>query len=58
MVIILQRQNQSRDLEDKGQYPLGDFGVISAKNDRRRPILMPTLSPMTLWVWRIDWPTG
>ena len=58
MVIILKRQNQSRELEDKGAYQPGDFGVISAKNGRRWPILMPILTPMTLWVWPIDWAAG
>ena len=43
---------------NQGPYPLGDFGVIGDKIGRQRPILVPILSPITLWVWPINWATG
>ena len=37
-----------------GTHPLDDFSVIG----HRRPILLPILLPITLWVWPIDRATG
>ena len=42
----------------KGPYPLGDLCMIGDRIGRRRPILLPILSPITLWVWPFYWPTG
>ena len=42
------------NLVAKGPHPLSDFGVISARIARRRPIL----ALITLWVWPIHWVTG
>ena len=35
----------------KRPYPLGDIAVMGNRIGRRRPILAPILSPITLWVW-------
>ena len=42
----------------KGPYPLGDIDMIVDRIGRRRSILSPILSVITLWVWHIYWVTG
>ena len=39
-------------------YPLGDICMIGARIERRWPILVPLLVPITLWIWPIHWETG